>query len=75
MTARRKASNLKALNRYIKSDGSFGFDPKQPVTEFVQPKSLDIANKLLAQDLDKKLARWFETRVDARVTFRRWRDH
>ena len=51
---------------------------------FVKPRSLELAERLLAeklmkdpypnllcQDMEKKLARWFESRLDAREVFRR----
>ena len=51
---------------------------------FVKPRSLELAGRLLAeklmkdpypnllcQDMEKKLARWFESRLDAREVFRR----
>jgi hypothetical protein len=48
------------------------FDPKVDKVEFVPPKSL-VKAELLCQDLEKRLAVWFEKRLDARETFRRWR--
>jgi hypothetical protein len=47
------------------------FDPKVGVVKFVSPVSL-VKAELLCQDMDKKLARWFEGKVDAKTTFRRW---
>lgn len=46
---------------------------------FVKPRSLELAERLmkdpnpnlLCQDMEKKLARWFESKLDAREVFRR----
>lgn len=56
------------------------FDPKVDTAKFVPPVSLvkadelmeDLYPNLLCQDMDRKLARWFESKLDAKATFRRW---
>jgi hypothetical protein len=58
------------------------FDPQTSHSvKFIKPRSLELAEKLtkdlypnlLCQDMEKKLAVWFESRLDAKEAFRRGR--
>jgi hypothetical protein len=80
--AREYCLNL-ILNTVLSDE--YVFDPQTSHSvKFIHPRSLELANpvpiweltkdlypNLLCQDMEKKLAVWFESRLDAREVFRR----
>ena len=80
--AREYCLNL-ILNTVLSDE--YVFDPQTSHSvKFIKPRSLELANpvpiweltkdlypNLLCQDMEKKLAVWFESRLDAREVFRR----
>ena len=70
---------LNLILNTVLSDG-YVFDPQTSHSvKFIHPRSLELAGELtkdlypnlLCQDMEKKLAVWFESRLDAREVFRR----
>jgi hypothetical protein len=75
--AREYCLNL-ILNTVLSDE--YVFDPQTSHSvKFIHPRSLELAGELtkdlypnlLCQDMEKKLAVWFESRLDAREVFRR----
>jgi hypothetical protein len=76
--------NTVLSDKFVLSDG-YVFDPQTSHSvKFIHPRSLELADpvpiweltkdlypNLLCQDMEKKLAVWFESRLDAREVFRR----
>ena len=64
------------INRIV-LECSFKGNLEPDALKFVAPRSLEIAEdlypNLLCQDMEKKLAVWFESRLDAKEAFRRGR--
>jgi hypothetical protein len=76
---------LNLILNTVLSDG-YVFDPQTSHSvKFIKPRSLELADpvpreltkdlypNLLCQDMEKKLAVWFESRLDAKEAFRRGR--
>ena len=70
---------LNLILNTVLSDG-YVFDPQTSHSvKFIKPRSLELAEELtkdlypnlLCQDMEKKLAVWFESKPDAREVFRR----
>jgi hypothetical protein len=71
---------LNLILNTVLSDG-YVFDPQTSHSvKFIKPRSLELAvweltkdlyPNLLCQDMEKKLAVWFESKPDAREVFRR----
>ena len=73
--------NTVLSDKFVLSD-EYVFDPQTSHSvKFIKPRSLELAEKLtkdlypnlLCQDMEKKLAVWFESRLDAKEAFRRGR--
>ena len=71
--------NTVLSDKFVLSD-EYVFDPQTSHSvKFIKPRSLELAGELtkdlypnlLCQDMEKKLAVWFESRLDAREVFRR----